>query len=189
MLRRVKGEMEESGYTFSEPVCDEEQSSRECLSVQTAMFSSINTTSGELSSTVETVVIRSLSTVVAYTLKFSVSILHRHTCLLLVVPPCYTSILVAENCYNASDNGMSYAGQVSTTRSGATCQHWGEDFPESENYCRNPGHVGLSPWCFTDRAARQWQYCDLQECGHSKMLYDCDTASYFGTRTTVPSYG
>ena len=75
--------------------------------------------------------------------------------------------IFAENCYNVSDHGVSYAGQVSTTTSGAICQPWGENFPESKNYCRNPGRVGLSPWCFTDRAAGQWEYCDIQECGET----------------------
>ena len=54
VLRKMKGEMEESGYTFSKPVCKEEQRSSDCLSVQTTMFSfavaGITTTQGELSS-------------------------------------------------------------------------------------------------------------------------------------------
>ena len=72
---------------------------------------------------------------------------------------------LAESCYNSTDHGLAYGGTVSTTESGTTCQSWGSDLPDAENYCRNPGHVGLRPWCFTDREANVWEYCDVQMCG------------------------
>ena len=47
VLRKMKGEMEESGYTFSKPVCKEEQRSSDCLSVQTALYSPIHSSPRE----------------------------------------------------------------------------------------------------------------------------------------------
>ena len=69
------------------------------------------------------------------------------------------------NCYNASDNGHGYQGNISTTSDGTPCQAWGSDSPDlAENYCRNPAQVGMRPWCFTDVEGGVWGYCDISEC-------------------------
>ena len=75
-------------------------------------------------------------------------------------------------CYNATSNGADYRGQVTITESGATCQPWGSNWPGMEelNYCRNPGHVGLRPWCFTNREENKWDYCVITECSGGECL-------------------
>ncbi len=62
---------------------------------------------------------------------------------------------------------MDYRGTVSRTESGATCETWGADWPgmEEVSYCRNPGHVGVRPWCFTNREENEWEYCNIEQCG------------------------
>lgn len=82
-------------------------------------------------------------------------------------------------CYNESDRGTSFRGNVSVTVSGKTCQPWVSqsphphsvtplDRPELENHahCRNPDGRGLSPWCYTADGDTRWEYCDVPLCAH-----------------------
>ena len=65
-----------------------------------------------------------------------------------------------------------FAGTVSETKSGKTCQKWTSQDPHNHdnvigdhNYCRNPDS-GEGPWCYTTDPNSRWEYCD---CG---MLLD-----------------
>ena len=81
-----------------------------------------------------------------------------------------------DTCYEAGDHGQTYNGTISVTRSGKACQSWGSLLPGAENYCRNPGQVVSSPWCYTDDT--KWEYCDVPVCKKNiskYSLYLCHT--------------
>src|SRR6218665_1698626 len=80
--------------------------------------------------------------------------------------------------------GHFYAGPLSVTRSGKTCQRWDSDqyhksnykseayyFPEGSasaagNKCRNPAsdyYDGV--WCYTTDPGTTWEQCDVEFCG------------------------
>lgn len=106
-------------------------------------------------------------------------------------PECYEQRGVASptldqptHCYNESDRGVSYRGDVSVTVSGKTCQAWVIQAPhphsitpldrpelEGNNFCRNPDGRGLSPWCYTTDADTRWEYCDIPLCNSLLPLY------------------
>ncbi|XP_002731555.2 uncharacterized protein LOC100373550 [Saccoglossus kowalevskii] len=76
--------------------------------------------------------------------------------------------------YDESD----YAGHVSTTPSGKTCQNWAIQYPHTHgyrgdvdigehNYCRNPSDVANRPWCYTVDPGIRWEYCDV--CGTGRF--------------------
>ena len=51
----------------------------------------------------------------------------------------------------------------------------GEDFPdatlsEAGDFCRNPDFA-MAPWCYTENAEWEWEYCDLPLC-KGKMLQE-----------------
>ena len=73
--------------------------------------------------------------------------------------------------------GTDYTGTVAVTRNGKTCDQWinwdfydgieDSNFPDgsivaASNYCRNPDHEPLGPWCF--RVTGQWGYCSIPMC-------------------------
>jgi len=75
-----------------------------------------------------------------------------------------------EHCY--VNSGESYNGTVSTTLSNKTCEQWNLNtvlnnitYPNLvENYCRNPQSYASQPWCFTNYAKREWEYCNISRC-------------------------
>jgi len=86
--------------------------------------------------------------------------------LILLIPDCKTD-----------KYGLLYNGSIHTTMNGYTCQYWDSDVPHehslhslasSENYCRNPYHGPLGPWCYTNNADVRWDYCPVYECGFCK---------------------
>ncbi|XP_034669609.1 LOW QUALITY PROTEIN: tyrosine-protein kinase transmembrane receptor Ror [Drosophila subobscura] len=76
-----------------------------------------------------------------------------------------------EKCY--WENGSSYRGIQNSSVSGKSCLRWSwlmkeiSDFPEliGQNYCRNPGNVESSPWCFVDSSSERFiELCDIPKC-------------------------
>uniref|UniRef100_A0A8D2LPR2 Kringle domain-containing protein n=1 Tax=Varanus komodoensis TaxID=61221 RepID=A0A8D2LPR2_VARKO len=75
-------------------------------------------------------------------------------------------------------NGWNYRGTASTTRTGVTCQRWGDKSPHvpnyspethpneflEENYCRNPDNDANGPWCYTTDPATRYDYCNIPLC-------------------------
>ena len=78
--------------------------------------------------------------------------------------------------------GREYAGVVSVTKSGKSCQRWDVDGPhnrsddgknaanfpeatlqEAANYCRNPDDE-TAPWCYTLDPNVRWESCDIPMC-------------------------
>ncbi|CAG5076840.1 Oidioi.mRNA.OKI2018_I69.PAR.g8563.t1.cds [Oikopleura dioica] len=76
---------------------------------------------------------------------------------------------------------MSYAGTISTTRSGRKCQQWRSNEPHAHyyhkyivrlygeddlwrNYCRNPNGRDGGAWCYTTDPNVPWEYCDIPDC-------------------------
>mmetsp|Transcript_95035 Transcript_95035/g.188268 ORF Transcript_95035/g.188268 Transcript_95035/m.188268 type:complete len:960 (-) Transcript_95035:85-2964(-) len=74
-------------------------------------------------------------------------------------------------------NGSDYRGRQHRTRSGKNCQRWdcqstascihgnsftSQKYPTADlldNYCRNPGGVAASIWCFTEEPDVTWELC------------------------------
>ncbi|KAI8510796.1 hypothetical protein Bbelb_117120 [Branchiostoma belcheri] len=74
------------------------------------------------------------------------------------------------------DNGETYRGTVSVTKTGRTCQHWDSQRPHrhrtvanhpssglEQNYCRNPDG-GPTPWCYTTDPNKKYEFCDVPHC-------------------------
>uniref|UniRef100_A0A8C3G3I1 Kringle domain-containing protein n=1 Tax=Cyclopterus lumpus TaxID=8103 RepID=A0A8C3G3I1_CYCLU len=78
----------------------------------------------------------------------------------------------SSECYE--DNGETYRGTLSITRSGIPCADWSNHINryQSEshvglvkNYCRNPDRDKHGPWCYTNPNNRlAWDYCRLKHC-------------------------
>ncbi|TMS35575.1 hypothetical protein L596_002951 [Steinernema carpocapsae] len=87
------------------------------------------------------------------------------------------------------DNGSNYEGSVSVSKSGKQCMYWTKStkasdlietfskLKNSKNYCRNPGGVRSSPWCYTS------PYSQPEECDVAK----CPSNYYPNLRDTVSS--
>ena len=77
--------------------------------------------------------------------------------------------------------GKEYAGKLSVTVSGKTCQRWDSQTPhvhdntnpdwfpdntlsDAANYCRNPGDWAEGPFCYTTDVSQMWEVCDLPFC-------------------------
>ncbi|XP_069128593.1 receptor-type tyrosine-protein phosphatase epsilon-like [Argopecten irradians] len=70
-------------------------------------------------------------------------------------------------------NGRDYSGHMNVTTSGRVCQSWSSQTPhvhgyyklaDQSNYCRNPNHNVVGPWCFTLDPSVQWELCDIPRC-------------------------
>ena len=86
------------------------------------------------------------------------------------------------------DDGYSYKGCQTKTRSGIECQAWssqtphehhrsdsdfdGETMEQAGNYCRNPDHDDTI-WCYTTDDNTRWEFCD-------PVSDDEETAAAFG---------
>ena len=79
--------------------------------------------------------------------------------------------------------GIKYRGNVTSTKTGITCQVWNTQFPhlpspwakdirnypddsiaEAGNRCRNPDRETEGPWCYTTNPEIRWEYCDIPMC-------------------------
>ncbi|XP_076825735.1 apolipoprotein(a)-like isoform X2 [Clavelina lepadiformis] len=81
------------------------------------------------------------------------------------------------DCMHPLDQGASYRGTASVTKSGYTCQRWDRQSPHSHyfdpshitgaglenNYCRNP-NLKNKPWCYSTNLRRKWEYCSIPIC-------------------------
>lgn len=104
--------------------------------------------------------------------------------------------------YNASSedeiltgDGTDYRGMQSRTRSGRVCQRWDSQYPHKHpitaeaypdagldgNFCRNPGSIGVSVWCFTSDPKTRWELCQPlgsptrpRDCLHGHAVEDAD---------------
>lgn len=86
------------------------------------------------------------------------------------------------DCYNQSDRGMTYSGDMAVTLSGLPCQSWVSQTPhvhaitplnrpqlENHNNCRNPDGRGLRPWCYTTDSSTRWEYCAIPVCASTGL--------------------
>ncbi|KAK0395875.1 hypothetical protein QR680_001470 [Steinernema hermaphroditum] len=86
------------------------------------------------------------------------------------------------------ENGSNYEGTVQASKTGKQCMHWSKSakasdlrtsFPKlrtSKNYCRNPGGIRSSPWCYTSPYS-QPEECDIPKCPPSYYPQLRDTVS------------
>ena len=81
-------------------------------------------------------------------------------------------------------NGRYYRGTNSFTSNGLTCLSW-DSLPSSSsyhpsnypmddirrNYCRNPGGIRASPWCYVTigDSGGTWEYCNVHQCNPSTI--------------------
>uniref|UniRef100_A0A8B9K9C5 Hepatocyte growth factor n=1 Tax=Astyanax mexicanus TaxID=7994 RepID=A0A8B9K9C5_ASTMX len=77
-------------------------------------------------------------------------------------------------CYE--DNGESYRGNVSKTRSGIPCGLWDTRSGTASaglqlNLCRNPDRDKHGPWCYTSNSSIPWDYCGLERCEFHRLLF------------------
>ncbi|KAG8005603.1 Hepatocyte growth factor [Nibea albiflora] len=89
------------------------------------------------------------------------------------IPRCDAEATQKIECYE--DNGESYRGTLSITRSGIPCADWSHHINRGDshsteshvglerNYCRNPDRDRHGPWCYTNPNNRLvWDYCKLK---------------------------
>jgi len=81
----------------------------------------------------------------------------------------------SNDCINNKDGNLpsDYAGDISITKSGFTCQSWTEDIPhlprffpinasDAENFCRNPDNDPKGSWCYTTDPNKRYDYCSCK---------------------------
>ncbi|RXN17807.1 hepatocyte growth factor-like protein [Labeo rohita] len=90
------------------------------------------------------------------------------------IPRCESERSDSTECYE--DNGESYRGNLSKTRSGIPCGLWSDhtfrrDTQSAKasaglelNLCRNPDRDKHGPWCYTSNSSIPWDYCGLERC-------------------------
>ncbi|XP_038594870.1 hepatocyte growth factor a isoform X2 [Micropterus salmoides] len=91
------------------------------------------------------------------------------------IPRCDAEATQKIECYE--DNGETYRGTLSITRSGIPCADWSHHINSGDshsteshvglekNYCRNPDRDKHGPWCYTNPNNRLiWDYCKLKHC-------------------------
>nr|XP_054595709.1 hepatocyte growth factor a isoform X2 [Nothobranchius furzeri] len=91
------------------------------------------------------------------------------------IPRCDAEATQKIECYE--DNGETYRGALSITRSGIPCANWTHHINSGDshstvshvglerNYCRNPDRDKHGPWCYTSPNNRLvWDYCKLKQC-------------------------
>ena len=90
-----------------------------------------------------------------------------------------------ENIDCAEGDGSAYAGDMSTTKSGMTCQAWNVQTPNNHtfggfgthNHCRKPYPDSGTIGCFTTDGSNSWEECDVKncsECNEGKQEFDKD---------------
>ena len=102
------------------------------------------------------------------------------------------------DCIDEDDNGSDYAGKVTVTVTGATCNKWsdadlgnwaygsmGEYKKLPENFCRNPDNSKL-PWCFVAgtkdsyyQGAEGRAFCDVPACPADPSAPTCREFLFF----------
>ena len=55
---------------------------------------------------------------------------------------------------------------------------WTWQFPDdviddAANFCRNPDHKPLGPWCYYGNGKDEWGYCDVTLCPGNVSVYYC----------------
>nr|XP_055041438.1 apolipoprotein(a)-like isoform X2 [Misgurnus anguillicaudatus] len=103
------------------------------------------------------------------------------------IPRCSTeSPTIVPELICTTGDGSSYRGNISTTKTGKTCQKWASQTPHKhdrtsknypckgldENYCRNPDNE-RAPWCYTTDPQTEWEYCNVPNCGDKTRPEDC----------------
>ncbi|KTG41427.1 hypothetical protein cypCar_00004744 [Cyprinus carpio] len=90
------------------------------------------------------------------------------------IPRCDSESSDSTECYE--DNGESYRGNLSKTRSGIPCGLWSDHTFRRGlqsakasaglelNLCRNPDRDKHGPWCYTSNSSIPWDYCGLERC-------------------------
>ncbi|XP_041819914.1 hepatocyte growth factor a isoform X1 [Chelmon rostratus] len=91
------------------------------------------------------------------------------------IPRCDAEATQKTECYE--NNGETYRGTLSITRSGIPCADWSHHINSGDshsteshvglemNYCRNPDRDKHGPWCYTNPNNRLvWDYCKLKHC-------------------------
>uniref|UniRef100_A0A673BG26 Hepatocyte growth factor a n=1 Tax=Sphaeramia orbicularis TaxID=375764 RepID=A0A673BG26_9TELE len=97
------------------------------------------------------------------------------------IPRCDAEETQKIECYE--DNGETYRGTLSITRSGIPCADWSHHINSGDshstvshvglerNYCRNPDRDKHGPWCYTNPNNRlAWDYCKLKRSKISPCL-------------------
>ena len=74
--------------------------------------------------------------------------------------------------------GSFYLGRTNKTSSDRDCQNWNlyssfhnwtwqypdDAIDDASNFCRNPDHKPLGPWCYFGDKSDEWEYCDVPLC-------------------------
>ncbi|XP_071943746.1 uncharacterized protein [Antedon mediterranea] len=92
-----------------------------------------------------------------------------------------------------TESGDDYRGNVAITKNGRVCQQWTSKTPHSHsvvqdpdkgigdhNLCRNPDGKAGGPWCYTNDADTELEYCDVGEVNEYCPLDSDDIANPIG---------
>ncbi|XP_056281007.1 hepatocyte growth factor a [Pseudoliparis swirei] len=104
------------------------------------------------------------------------------------IPRCDAEATRKIECYE--DNGETYRGTSSITRSGIPCADWSHHINRGDshsteshvglekNYCRNPDRDKHGPWCYANPNNRlAWDYCKLKHCESATVAPQPNTLS------------